>query len=130
MIRVFFIPDSSPGSWFSPMPDFGVNKAPDPRSGSATLLPETWIFITLLGYRYCTGRDLKLLMYRVPVCTRQGWKKPGFFLNPAQWFLLVFFWIFWGFLGFFGGFWGVFCPDERVFRVFSVSWILLGAYRL
>jgi hypothetical protein len=47
---------------------------------------------------------------------RQGWEKPGFFLKkPGQW----------GFLGFF-----VFlvflynCPEEKVFRVFSVLRIL------
>jgi hypothetical protein len=46
-------------------------------------------------------------------------KQPSGFLG----FFLVFFWFFWVFLGFF-------CPDERVFRVFSVSRILLGASRL
>ncbi len=38
-----------------------------------------------------------------------------------------------GFFGFFGGFLVFFlyiCPEERVFRVFSVSRILLGASRL
>jgi hypothetical protein len=59
-------------------------------------------------------------------------------------FFLFFFWVFWvfflGFLGFFGVDFFVFflfffvflyiCPQERVFRVFSVSRILLGAYRL
>ncbi len=51
----------------------------------------------------------------------QGWKKPGFFIKkkkPAQW-------VFCFFLGFF-----MICPGERVFRVFSVSRILLIAYRL
>jgi hypothetical protein len=52
--------------------------------------------------------------------------------KPAQWVIFVF--VFGGFLGFFGVFW-VFgflyiCPEERVFRVFSVSRILLGASRL
>jgi len=55
--------------------------------------------------------------------SRQGWKKTGFFKirEPAQC-------VFW----FFGFFW-VFlyiCREERVFRVFSVSRILLGASRL
>jgi hypothetical protein len=59
----------------------------------------------------------------------QGWKNPGFNNNkkPAQWFFFGFF----GFLGFcfFLGFL-YFCPEERVFRGFSVSRILLGASRL
>jgi hypothetical protein len=42
--------------------------------------------------------------------------------NPAQWFFL-------GFFGFFCLF-SYICPGERVFRVFSVSRILLGASRL
>ncbi len=44
--------------------------------------------------------------------------------NPAQWV----FWVF----RFFGVFWFFIyiCPEERVFRVFSVSRILLGASRL
>jgi hypothetical protein len=58
-----------------------------------------------------------------------GLEKTRVFLkNPAQW-------VFWGFLGFwvFLGFLGFFkyiCPEGRVFRVFSVSRILLGASRL
>jgi hypothetical protein len=55
----------------------------------------------------------------------QGWTKPGFLniKNPAQWVfgVLGFFWVL------------VFlyiCPEERVFRVFSVSRILLSASRL
>ncbi len=57
-----------------------------------------------------------------------GLEKTRFFLNPAQWVslgFLGFFWVimfFWGFL--------YICPEERVFRVFSVSRILLGASRL
>jgi hypothetical protein len=54
---------------------------------------------------------------------RQGWKKPGFKKKPAQCF-------FFGFLGFFWFFKIYICPGERVFRVFSVSRILLGASRL
>jgi hypothetical protein len=52
----------------------------------------------------------------------QGWKKPRFKKKPAQW----------GFFGFFGffGFLKYFCPEERIFRVFSVSRLLLGASRL
>jgi hypothetical protein len=58
-------------------------------------------------------------MVPVPVPVRVG-KNPGDLKKkPAQWIFLVF-------LGFFG----FFCPDERVFRVFSVSRILLGASRL
>jgi hypothetical protein len=62
---------------------------------------------------------------------QQGWKNPGFFLNPAQWIVLGFLGFFGVFMGFLGlmGFLG-FLPDERVFRVFSVSEILLGASRL
>jgi hypothetical protein len=55
-------------------------------------------------------------------------KNPGLKKKIAQWVLLGFL----GFCGFFGFFW-VFlyiCPEERVFRVFSVSRILLGAARL
>jgi hypothetical protein len=37
-------------------------------------------------------------------------------------FVFIFIFIFWGFL--------YICPEERVFRVFSVSRILLGASRL
>jgi hypothetical protein len=48
----------------------------------------------------------------------------GFFLG-----FLVFFWVFWVFLDFFGFFLYI-CPEERVFRVFLVSRILLGASRL
>jgi len=55
----------------------------------------------------------------------QGWKKPGFLKkNQPSGF-------FWGFLGFFVlGFFRFFCPDERVFRVFFSSRILVGASRL
>jgi hypothetical protein len=54
----------------------------------------------------------------------QGWKKPEFLKKkPAQWFFLVFFLVFWFFWGFFG-FFKYICPEERVFRVFSVSRIL------
>jgi len=48
-------------------------------------------------------------------------KKPGFFLKPDQLF-------FWGFFVFFLFFLYI-CPEERVFRVFLVSRILLGASR-
>jgi hypothetical protein len=51
--------------------------------------------------------------------------------NPAQWFFFDFFCVF--FFFFFFGFFGFFiyiCPEMRVFRIFSVSRILLGAYRL
>jgi hypothetical protein len=48
-------------------------------------------------------------------------KNPGFKKTPAQWVFV--------FLGFFLGLL-YFCPEERVFRVFSVSRILLGASRL
>jgi hypothetical protein len=54
---------------------------------------------------------------------KAGLEKPVFFFfKPAQW-------VFWVFLGFFGFFIYI-CPEERVFRVFSVSRILLGASRL
>jgi hypothetical protein len=47
--------------------------------------------------------------------------------KPAQWVFWVFgvFWVFCIFLFFL-----YICPEERVFRVFSVSRILLGASRL
>jgi hypothetical protein len=55
----------------------------------------------------------------LPSCG-QGWKKPGFFYkNPVQWVFFCFLWVFL-----------YICPEERVFRVFSVSRILLGASRL
>ncbi len=55
----------------------------------------------------------------------QGWKKPGFLKkNPAQWVFLFF----WGFLVFF---FLIYLPRrEKVFMVFSVSRILLGASKL
>jgi hypothetical protein len=48
--------------------------------------------------------------------------------KPAQWLFFGFFCFFCFFL-FFLGFLYI-CPEERVFRVFSVSRILLGASRL
>jgi hypothetical protein len=58
-----------------------------------------------------------------PSCSRQGWKKPGFFWkkNQPSGFFIVFFWFF--------GFFLYICPEVRVFRVSSVSRILLGASR-
>ncbi len=53
--------------------------------------------------------------------------------SPVVFFGFLVFLGFLGFLGFFLGFSGFFlhiCPEERVFRVFSVSKILLGASRL
>jgi hypothetical protein len=70
---------------------------------------------------------------------RRVGKIPGFKQKkPAQWFsflgFLVFFFWFFGFfkvfLGFLRGFLICICPVERVFRVFPVSRILLGASRL
>jgi hypothetical protein len=52
----------------------------------------------------------------------QGWKNPVFFLKPSPVGFLRFFWVFLFFL--------YSCPEERVFWVFSVSRILLGASRL
>jgi hypothetical protein len=46
-------------------------------------------------------------------------KNPGLFKKSQPSGFFVFF-----------GFFGFFCPDERVFRVFSVSRKLLGASRL
>ena len=48
-----------------------------------------------------------------------------FFLKPAQWVFLFFF-VFFGFFGFFL----YICLEERFFRVFLLSRILLGASRL
>ncbi len=62
---------------------------------------------------------------------KTGLEKPGFFKKPSQVGFLVFFvflgffWVFCFFLVFL-----YICPEERVFRVFSVSRILLGASRL
>jgi hypothetical protein len=56
-------------------------------------------------------------------------KNPGLKKKPARWF----FCFFGGFFGFFGGFLvkkKYICPEERVFSLFSVSRILLGASRL
>ncbi len=58
-----------------------------------------------------------LARYRKP-----GLEKPGLKKKPAQW-------VFWVFLVFWGFFKNI-CPELRVFRVFSVSRILLGASRL
>jgi hypothetical protein len=50
-----------------------------------------------------------------------GLEKTRVFLkNPTQWVFLRFSWVFFLYI----------CPEERVFRVFSVSRILLGASRL
>jgi hypothetical protein len=40
-----FIPDPDPD--FLPIPDQGVKKAPDPESGSATLLPDALILLLM-----------------------------------------------------------------------------------
>jgi hypothetical protein len=62
-------------------------------------------------------------------CRRVG-KNPGFFLNqPSGFFERFFFWG-GGDFGFFGFFFKYICPEERVFRVLTVSRILLGASRL
>jgi hypothetical protein len=52
-------------------------------------------------------------------------KNPGFFKKPS----LVGFFLVWFFFGFFLFFLYI-CPEERVFSVFSVTRILLGASRL
>ncbi len=70
--------------------------------------------------------DLDLIL---ELSIKQGWKKPGFFFKPSSVVFFGFFWVFWVFWVFWF-FIGFFCPDERVFRVFSVSQILLGASRL
>jgi hypothetical protein len=59
---------------------------------------------------------------------KAGLEKIRVFLKKrTQWVFCLFFW-------FFGVFWDFFCiyicPEERVFRVFSVSRTLLGASRL
>ncbi len=70
----------------------------------------------------------------LPACRlATGLEKTRVFLTQPSGFFW-FFWVFWvfGVFGFFGCFW-VFlfrCPEERVFRVFSLSRILLGASRL
>jgi hypothetical protein len=69
--------------------------------------------------------------------TLQGWKKPDFFLNPAQCFF-GFFGVFFGFFrGFLGVFWdffvfflNIFAQKREFLGFFSVSRILLGASRL
>jgi hypothetical protein len=58
---------------------------------------------------------------------KAGLEKPGFFFkNQPSGFFCLFFWFFWVSLFFFI----YICTEERVFRVFSVSRILLGASRL
>ena len=65
------------------------------------------------------GRTLALL--------HPGWKKTGF-LTTTKNSPVGFFVFFFGFSGYFRFF--NICPKERVFRVFSVSRILIGASRL
>jgi hypothetical protein len=59
-------------------------------------------------------------------------KNPGFLKKTSPVSFLGFFWGFWGFFFFFFVFFFFLyiCLEERVFRVFSVSRILLGASRL
>ncbi len=58
--------------------------------------------------------------------SKAGLEKTRFFLNnPAQWVFLFYFLFFWV-----SCFFLFICPEERVFRVFSVSRILLGVSRL
>jgi hypothetical protein len=52
---------------------------------------------------------------RIWVSFRQGWKKPGFFKKKPSPVVFLYIYI---------------CSEDRVFRVFSVSRILLGASRL
>jgi hypothetical protein len=64
----------------------------------------------------------------VRYCLKAGLEKTRFIFRKNPVFFKKnqpsgFFWVFGVFLGFF-------CPDERVFRVFSVSQTLLGASRL
>jgi hypothetical protein len=56
-------------------------------------------------------------------------KTRGFLKKPSPVGLLIFFGVFWVF-GFLWFFFLYICPEERVFRVFSISRILLGASRL
>jgi hypothetical protein len=65
-------------------------------------------------YQYC---PIPLITYPL---LEAGLEKTRFFLKPAEWV----------FLGFLVFFFLYICPEERVFRVFSVSRILLGATRL
>jgi hypothetical protein len=96
-----------------------------------------------MGNKDHIGRLLQLLLGVAINCSGQaehiqhimameaGLEKTRVFLKKNQ--PSVFFWGFLGFFGFFGFFiFYIFfiCPEERVFRVFSVSRILLGASRL
>ncbi len=76
--------------------------------------------------KHCIGSKILLIYWRFFGNSHRVGKNPGFFKKTQP---SGFFWFFLGFLGSLGFFW-VFCPDERVFRVFSVSRILLGASRL
>ncbi len=76
------------------------------------------VHLFLLVYKDLVGL-LHLSLHHVPVHaglekTRVLKKKP----SPVGFF--VFFLFFLGFLNFFGFFW-VFCPDERVFRVYGLQ---------
>jgi hypothetical protein len=64
--------------------------------------------------------------YACSFCPKAGLEKTRFFLKKKhfKWVFLLVFLVFWVFLGFLYIF-----PEERVFRVFSVSRILLGASR-
>jgi hypothetical protein len=55
-----------------------------------------------------------------------GLEKTWVLKKTSQWFFWGVFGVFWDFFGFLK----YICPEERVFRVFSVSRILLGASRL
>ena len=68
-------------------------------------------------------RQLYLAALFTPGAFRQGWKKPGFYKKNQPSGFFGFFWFFGGFLGFLV-FLKYICPEERVFRVFSVSRIL------
>ncbi len=61
---------------------------------------------------------------------KQGWKKTGFKKNQQVFWVFCFFFVFFLFFLFFFWVFLYIFPAERVFRVSSVSRILLGASRL
>jgi hypothetical protein len=81
-------------------------------------------FPLCLGIQPRAGAVLLSAAGQPAVRGRVGKKTVFLLKNPAQW-------VFLGFFDFFGVFlvFLYICPEERVFRVFSVSRILLGAFR-
>jgi hypothetical protein len=86
---------------------------------------------TLSSLRPSTAYTIRLCMKKAGTHLMEAGleKNPGL-KKTARWGFFWVFWVFWCFVVFFLVFLKYFCPEERVFRVFSVSRILLGASRL